>query len=125
MKKILASASGLTLAAAIGISWFGDGGTGLHLLFSTEALHNGIRVATIIGLICMVLTAAPRSKLVRGALSIAATIATASALYFVFANTLLFGDALLYLLSAVVLMMEAIEEVPVPVASAHQTSIAR
>lgn len=117
MKKSLAIVTSALLAFIVAANITGYQGLAVDILTNPEPLHHIARAAAILGLMMIAFTERPRSKSVRGTLSMLSAMVTSVAIYFVMANELAIGDAMLYIVSSVVIMMEAIEKEPVPIAA--------
>lgn len=117
MKKSLAIVTSILLAFVVVANITGYHGLAVDILTNPEPLHHIGRIAAIIGLMTIAVTVRPRTRLVRGTLGVLSALVTSIAVYFVMANELAIGDAMLYVISSVVIMMEAIEQEPVPIAT--------
>lgn len=116
MKKSLAIVTSALLALIVAANITGYQGFAVDILTNPEPLHHIARIAAIAGLLTIAFTQRPRSKFVRESLTVVSALVTSIAVYFVLANELALGDAMLYVISSIVIMMEAIEEAPVPMA---------
>ncbi len=121
MKKSLYPFAAISVLFAMLASSLLNTNLGYSLIMSHDMVHNIARVVLIVAFVVLAFTVRPRATGIRVALACVSALVTGVALYMAATYTLPLLDALVYLASATVLMIEAIEGEALPVADGNLT----